>query len=311
MATAKRVRAFCWTLNNYSELEVQLLKNVPCKYMVWGDEKGESGTRHLQGYTEFANACTITSVAKLLGGRAHVEIRAGTAKQASNYCLKGEQSHEEWKEMAETGPNFGRNYVGYTRGVISAQGKRADLDEIGAAIFAGDSVEQVSQDHPGAFIQYGRGIERLKALQYKDRVARPKCIWRWGLAGTGKSYGPMHAHASYYIKDGTKWWDGYEQQEAIVIDDFDKDSWNFRDFLRLLDENPYSGEFKGGYIKVNSPYIYITCEHPPEVLWAGNELAQVERRFAEVIEVVGANDHALHTPIRKREIRDETKVSTS
>jgi len=311
MTTTKRVRAFCWTLNNYTPIEVQALKNVPCKYVVWGEEKGESGTPHLQGYIEMASASTIECMKRVLGPRTHVEHRLGTPKQASNYCLKGEQSHDEWTDSHENGPNFGRNYTGYTRGVISQQGKRVDLDEIGAAIFAGDSVEQVSQDHPGAFIQYGRGIERLKALQYKDRVARPKCVWRWGLAGTGKSYGPMHAHASYYIKDGTKWWDGYEQQEAIVIDDFDKDSWNFRDFLRLLDENPYSGEFKGGYIKVNSPYIYITCEHPPEVLWAGNELAQVERRFAEVIEVVGTTDHALHTPIRKREIRDETKVSTS
>lgn len=307
MASTKRVRAFCWTLNNYTPVEVQALQNVPCKYVVWGEEKGENGTPHLQGYIELANASTIDSMKRLLGTRTHIEHRIGTPKQASNYCLKGEQTHAEWLEQHENGPNFGKNYVGYTRGVLSQQGKRVDLDEIGSAIFAGSSVEEISREHPGAFIQYGRGIERLKALQYKDRVARPKCVWRWGLAGTGKSYGPMHAHASYYIKDGTKWWDGYEQQEAIVIDDFDKDSWSFRDFLRLLDENPYSGEFKGGYIKINSPFIYVTCEHPPELLWTGNELTQVERRFAEIIEVVGEPGRATHTPIRKREIRAESK----
>jgi len=303
MASAKRVRAFCWTLNNYTESEVAVLKNVPCKYIVWGEERGESKTPHLQGYVEMVNATTTEAMKRVLGQRTHIEHRKGTSKQASDYCLKGEQSHEEWTELQENGPNFGKNYVGYTRGVLSQQGKRVDLDEIGASIFAGNTLETISQEHPGAFIQYGRGIERLKAMQYKDRTCRPTCVWRWGLAGTGKSYKPMHDHETFYIKDGTKWWDGYEQQEAIVIDDFDKDSWCFRDFLRLLDENPYAGEFKGGYIKINSPYIYVTCEHPPEHLWVGNELTQVERRFAEIIEVVGDPEIATHMPIRKREVR--------
>jgi len=77
------------------------------------------------------------------------------------------------------------------------------------------------------------------------------------------------------------WWDGYEQQEAIIIDDFDG-KWPYRDLLRLLDRYPYQGQFKGGYFKVNSPYIYITCEFAPSYFWQGNEYAQVFRRLKEV-----------------------------
>lgn len=300
-----RHRAWCFTLNNYTPEEVTHLKNVACKYIVWGEEKGEEkGTPHLQGYIELTNGSTKEALIRWMGPRVHLEPRkAGKSRTAAAYCLKGEQSHDEWDQLGENGPNWGKNYVGFERGTISQQGKRIDLDAIGASIFAGTSISDVALKNPGAFIQYGRGIERLKALQYKDRTARPRCIWRWGLAGTGKSYKPMHDHTTFYIKDGTKWWDGYEQQEAIVIDDFDRDAWSFRDFLRLLDENPYSGEFKGGYIKINSPFIYVTCEHPPERLWQGNELIQVERRFAEIIEVVGISDATVHMPVRSVESR--------
>lgn len=303
----KRARAWCWTLNNYTAEETIKLANVPCKYIVWGCEVGESGTPHLQGYIELANASTGKCVAQLLGGRAHVEPRLCKLSQhAANYCLKGAQSHAEWDELGADGPNFGKDYSGYTRGTISAQGKRTDLADIGSRILAGSSPEDIAHECPGTFIQYSRGIERLASLRFKDRTERPKCVWRWGLAGAGKSYKPMHSHSSYYIKGGTKWWDGYEQQEAIIIDDFSKDLWDFRDLLRLLDEYPYSGEIKGGFIKINSPYIYVTCEHSPATLWTGNELAQIERRFAEIIEVRVSSDALAPKTVYKTEYRDES-----
>lgn len=77
------------------------------------------------------------------------------------------------------------------------------------------------------------------------------------------------------------WWDGYEQQEAIIIDDFDG-KWPYRDLLRLLDRYPYQGQYKGGYVKINSPYIYITCEYSPSFFWRGNEFAQIHRRLSEI-----------------------------
>lgn len=120
----------------------------------------------------------------------------------------------------------------------------------------------------------------------KDRSEPPKVIWLWGKSGTGKTRRAVETCKTFYIKDGTQWWDGYEQQEAIIIDDFDG-KWPFRDLLRLLDRYPYQGQFKGGYVKINSPYIFITCEYHPSYFWEGNELKQITRRVAEVAEVDG------------------------
>jgi len=52
-----------------------------------------------------------------------------------------------------------------------------------------------------------------------------------------------------------------------------------------LDRYRYQGQVKGGYVNINSPFIYITCEHPPSYYWSGNELDQITRRLTSVLEI--------------------------
>ena len=83
-----RTRNWVFTINNFSDVEQEACQKLECSYIVVGTEVGASGTPHLQGYVEFANAKTMTAVKKLLGGRAHLEPRKGTPLQASDYCKK-------------------------------------------------------------------------------------------------------------------------------------------------------------------------------------------------------------------------------
>lgn len=237
---------------------------------------GTNGTPHLQGYIEFPNAVRGSAIRKNFDGKAHWEVRRGTAKEASDYCKK-EGSYEEF-------------------GQLSQQGKRTDLEEIGDAVLSGISTKEIACTYPGAYIKYHKGIEALKqaakgVFDFKDRTTKPKVIWRWGPTGVGKTRGAREAHTTYYIKDGTQWWDGYEQQEAIIIDDFDG-KWEFRGLLRLLDFAPYQGQTKGGHVKINSPYIYFTCEYPPEQAFhnAPGEFNQIRRRIDEVIEIKSSEE---------------------
>jgi len=263
-----RARNWCFTLNNYTQEEFDEAEELGARqnYIVIGKEKGTNGTPHLQGYIEYPNAVRGTAIRKLFNGRAHWEVRKGTAKQASEYCKK-EGAFTEF-------------------GTLSAQGKRTDLEEVGAAIVGGSSIKEVACTFPGTYIKYHKGIAALKSAMYEHRSTKPHVIWRWGATGTGKSKGARDAHPSYYIKDGTPWWDGYEQQAAIIIDDFDG-KWPYRDLLRLLDYGPYQGQFKGGYVPVNSPTIYITCEYPPDKAFhnADGDISQVLRRIDEIIEL--------------------------
>lgn len=261
MTSNRRFRNWCFTLNNFSEEEYGMVVAHKCKYLVVGKEVGaESSVPHLQGYVEYEHGKTLEAV-KSLCHRIHWEARRGTQEQALSYCKKD-------KDFVEVGDK-------------NRQGNRTDLDEAASEIEAGS---WTPSNNPTVFIKFHRGLVEYENSLYKDRTVKPLIEWRWGLTGTGKTYGVVERHGidNCYIKDGTMWWNNYKQQDAIVIDDFDG-HWPYRDLLRLLDRYPYQGQYKGGYIKINSPYIYITCEHPPDNFWDGNELAQVMRRLDSVV----------------------------
>lgn len=257
------LRNGCYTLNNWTDTEYNLLKELSYTYQVIGKEIGEGGTPHLQGYIEFKNRMRFSTLKKKLP-RLHIEARKGTALQASDYCKK-EGNYEVF-------------------GTISEQGKRNDILAATQMILDKKPLKEIANANPEVFVKYHKGLMAFKNIQYEDRTAKPEVRWRWGPAGSGKTRYCIEKHLSHYIKDGTMWWDGYEQEEAIIIDDFDG-HWPYRDLLRLLDRYKYQGQYKGGYIKINSPFIYITCEYPPSYFWNGNELTQIMRRIFSVTHV--------------------------
>lgn len=298
-----QARNHCFTLNNPGEGDEATVLAFPCKYIVFGREKGEEkGTPHLQGYIEWGAQKRLEALKKL-----HPKIswraRLGTAKQASDYCKKGEQTHEEWEHGKDQGANFGKNASFVERGTMSSPGKRNDLfgsgagalDVIAEAIHEGATLEDINRDYTATFIRFHRGIEKSIDLMQSHRSSRPIVRWRYGKTGTGKSYKVRKEFPNHYEKNHTKWWDGYIQQECILVDDFDG-LWPFRDFLRLCDEGYYQGETKGGHVKINSPYIYITCSYPPwEVFLVPDDLDQVMRRLESVMLVKGWDDEELVT----------------
>lgn len=292
MSANQRSRNWCFTLNNYTVADLHEFQDWNYTYIIVGKEVGdEKKTPHLQGYVEFANAHTGAAMRQGFGGRGHWEPRRGTAPQASDYCKKDGSFVE--------------------LGTMGNQGKRTDLDAIGEAIMSGQPLDEVAADHPGTYIKYHKGMDALMRRRYTVRNEAPRVIWLWGASGTGKTREAVEACESYYIKDGTQWWDAYDQQEAIIIDDFEPCKWPYRDLLRLLDRYPYQGQVKGGYVAVNSPVIYITCEHPPSLHWTGNELAQVTRRLTEIREVTGyVPRHEAHSPMTEPVQEEQTERQT-
>jgi len=284
----KKKRNYCFTWNNYKPEDVAaVLTWKGAKYIVFGEEKGASGTPHLQGYVEWAEGKAISPTLLKLGA-IHWEERKATAASAAAYCKKGDQSKADWDSKGVDGPSYGVGAVVHEIGLISNPGKRSDIKDCAEMIMCGASIAEVAAHDPGTFVKYHKGFAALKATLYTHRTCAPTVMWKWGLAGSGKTRSAVDAHPdSHYIKDGTKWWNGYEQQQAIIIDDFHRPTsdFEFRALLQLLDRYHYQGEYKGGCIPINSPYIYITCEFPPSEYWKDNELAQVMRRISSVEEI--------------------------
>jgi len=106
-----RVRSnrVCFTLNNYNDEDVEKIKNLENNndvvYMVVGEEVGENGTPHLQGFIHM-------KMDPKLGGikfwkdffkfsqAAHYENARGTDEQSKEYCTKSGPYFEKGEPSA-------------------------------------------------------------------------------------------------------------------------------------------------------------------------------------------------------------------
>jgi len=266
-----RHHAWVFVINNYTTLDEFGVKHLISKgnvaYVIVGKEVAPTtGTRHLQGYIRFDESTSYSlAVMKKSLPRAKLIVATGGDLANQKYCSK----ENIWIEQGEP----------------SQQGKRTDILELSQKIKNQEiTLIDVMFDYPILYLKYSRSLEKMFDAISKPRTSPPEVYWRWGLTGVGKTKYCMDKHPDHYVKDNTMWWDKYKQNEAVIIDDFDN-SIPFRVLLRILDRYVMPVQVKGGYTHLNSPYIYITCEFPPEYFWEGNALAQVMRRITSVEEI--------------------------
>lgn len=121
---------------------------------------------------------------------------------------------------------------------------------------------------PELFIRYYSTFLRIR----KDYMTPPDpldvtCgLWIWGATGTGKSHSVITQHPGRYIKLINKWWDGYQGQEVVHIDEIcpDHTQW-MAYFLKLwCDKWPFAAEVKGGAIQIRPKLIVITSNYTPQ-----------------------------------------------
>lgn len=87
-----RSKRWCFTLNNPQTEEVDSLQSLVDRglagYVILGNEKGESGTPHLQGYLELKKKHSLKQVKQMIGPRCHLEIARGNFEENYRYCSK-------------------------------------------------------------------------------------------------------------------------------------------------------------------------------------------------------------------------------
>jgi hypothetical protein len=256
MAQSKR---WCFTLNNYTDVEYNNIKEIACNYLVIGKEVGESGTPHLQGFIIFRSNQRLTAV-KLLIPRAHLEVARGSAEQAATYCKKD-------GDFVEIG------VCPATAGAAEAERwKRAR--ELAVA----GNLDDIPDD---IYIRYFRTLKEIK----KDHMAKPDdleavCgIWISGPPGSGKSHVAREAYPGAYFKMQNKWWDGYQGEEFVILDDFD--SKELGHLLKIwCDRYSFLAETKGGAIHIRPKKLIVTSNYGIGELWSDQAMvAALERRF--------------------------------
>jgi len=259
-----RSRNWVWTWNNYTDEVVEYVKTIPCKYITWGEEVGDQGTKHLQGYVEFETVKSLNTMRKLFQNR-HVEIRKGNQEQAIEYC------HKDGTNIVEVG----------TR---AKQGCRTDLDIVRqmAADEGMSSVARVCN------LQQIRVAEKFLTYCEPGRTCEPEVYWICGGSGLGKSTLALQyceGQRTYTKSNSCKYWDGYDGHENVILDDFRDSWWPMTDTLRIMNGKNCQIECKGSSRQLLAKRIFFTTIKSPYEYYkgTGEDQFQLIRRISWIL----------------------------
>lgn len=257
-------RHFCFT--SFEDQEPKFHDAI-MRYMIYQRECcPESKRLHWQGYVEMMAPMKFAGVKKLMGDKCHIEKRKGTRDEAKAYCSK-EDSRVPGSKTIEWGT------------WIKGRGHRSDLD----SALQCDSLLDVKEQFPKAFVMYGRGLKEYFTA-VGDRKWKTQIHVIWGQTGTGKSrMANSEAPKAFQKQPNNKWWDGYNGHEDVILDDFRPSWFDISYMLNLLDRYPMKVEIKGGSVDFLARRLYITsCMHPSEWTNSQIELPQLLRRIEKI-----------------------------
>ena len=105
--------------------------------------------------------------------------------------------------------------------------------------------------------------------------------WLWGPPGTGKTRTAWNENPILYIKPINKWWDGYKNEPAVLLDDWDPKHEVLVSHLKIWsDRYPFRCECKGTSMMARPKKIIVTSNyHPRECFQNPQDIAAIERRF--------------------------------
>jgi len=132
-------------------------------------------------------------------------------------------------------------------------------------VVEGKQVRDVAMEYPTVFIKYHRGIEQLAAKKPRDFKTRVFVFVSPPDSGKSKtSYELSQINgASVYYKPRSLWWDGYEGQDSVVMDDYY--GWKkYDELLKICGRYPYQVQVKGGMRQFTSKNIFKTSNQPIE-----------------------------------------------
>lgn len=260
-------RYWMFTFNNPTDIRAPEHWPHPITFCVWQRECGKNGTVHLQGYVIFDIKKRFSTLKKI-DKRIHWEPRYGTHAEAKAYCQK--------EDTRLLGPWT----IGTDVGIRDSQGKRSDLDDVKQAIDEGQDETYLWDNHFASCAKYIRSFREYRRQKTPHRQGKTKVEVVWGPTGTGKSHYAEHKYPDAYWKPKGDWWDGYDGQEVVVIDEFY--GWLSYDFmLRLLDRYRLIVPTKFGHANFVAKTIVITSNKHPSAWYNGSKYPwePLERRI--------------------------------
>lgn len=214
------------------------------------------------------------------------EPMRGTLRQSFNYIRKDGNKYFEWGSMPGTIVNLleseekkarKRNAPTKTEELWKAMVKRAKTGD-----------ESIRDEM--LYARYRNYFDDILAGSHVDKRFDEdltfKNLWIYGPPGTGKSRLVWDYAASnglkVYTKMQNRWWDGYNGQQIVLIEDVGKHMENYSSHMKVwTDRYPFQTEFKGSSRRINAADFYFICtsNYSIDEIFTGVDSEAIKRRF--------------------------------
>lgn len=223
--------------------------------------------------------------------KCNFEIAKGTPQQASDYCKKGQQSHKEWDKLHQGGPNFGLNAIFEEDGTLPLTGSQTQKRNWEEA-FKLAKQHRTEEIPANILMPYYNCIKRIQ----QDYPMKPadltemNNIWYHGAPGVGKSrQARVDFDHKFFDKSLNKWWDGYRNEDNVLLDDFDKAHSMLASHLkRWCDWYSFPAEIKGTTTFIRPKRITVTSNYHPQEIFDCPKLVEAIKRRFKILEVLPA-----------------------
>jgi len=248
---------------------------------------------HLQGYVQFASVKSFTQVKDLLWQGTHIESAKGSVEQNQEYCTKADSRAPT--ELA--GPFF---YGDRTKG----QGSRTDVWALKASVDAGVSKADMWDQHWVLMLRNHRAVGAYLNDKFtgRQRQGYTSMLVLCGPPGRGKTEAAAllaekcgSVYMLPFAKGSGLYWEGYRQQDVVMVDEMDGHRMQRSLFLLLGGRLPVQVPVHGGQVEFNSPLIIFTSNHLPKSWWARKHgpVEAVERRVVTLNMSNASRPHGL------------------
>jgi len=245
------------------------------QYWIIGYEQAPStGQLHLQCYFQFKSRERRSALVRIIP--CYMEAANGTPEENKTYCSKGE-NFIEGGEMRGTSTALA---AGRKRGGDANAERWKEALEIIESGNLDELDPQILICHWGA-VNAIRRKRQAKPAELSWTGGDTPNLWLYGKSGCGKSRRARELAPEAYLKMCNKWWDNYEGEADVIIDDFDKEHACLCHHLKIwADRYACPSEFKGGAGLLRPKRIIVTSNWSPSEIWSTEkDLEPILRRF--------------------------------
>lgn len=272
MSTGNLSVKWCGTLNNYTPGELLFMKAIPTAYKVIGKEIGELGTPHLQMFMYFSTKKSLKQM-KEWAPRAHWETCTGSIEENKTYCKKD----GDFEEIGVSPLNDNEK---------RKKGGNATIDLYNDA-WEKAKKNEIESINSGIRLRCYNTLKSIAKDYQPDVQPLPNVtgVWLHGPSGAGKSHKAFNDYPNAYRKSANKWWDGYQGQNNVILDDLDISHNCLGHHLKLwADKWPFVCESKGSSYQIRPAKFVVTSQYTIEQIWLDQPTRDaLNRRFVSIL----------------------------